>query len=153
MKEIQLTKGQVALIDDEDFDRVSQFKWYANWSKTTKFYYAERIKRKGKARICYSMHRFILGLQKGDKREIDHKNHNTLDNRKSNLRITNKRGNAQNRKNNSRFGVNLEYYPRKNKSNPFFVRIQSKGKSNHIGCFPTLFDAIIARDNALSKIA
>jgi hypothetical protein len=46
MKEIQLTQGKVALVDDDDFDYLSQWKWYAHKPSTRDIYYAVRNRRK-----------------------------------------------------------------------------------------------------------
>lgn len=80
MKEIKLTQGQVAFVDDEDFDRVNQFKWYASWSRSG--WYARRNIPDGKQQRTQRMHQLIMpGIP-----EIDHKNGNGLDNQKQNLR-------------------------------------------------------------------
>lgn len=55
MKEIPLTQGQVALVDDEDFERVNAFKWCAKWHSKTKSFYAVRSKQlKGKKKRLYT---------------------------------------------------------------------------------------------------
>lgn len=90
--EILLTKGYVALIDPEDA-------WLAefNWCATGDFpkIYAQRNRGR------YILHREILGLHKGDPRLGDHKNGDTLDCRRYNLRISNNLENSRNRKLNS----------------------------------------------------
>ena len=69
MKEIQLTQGKVALVDDEDYERVNQFKWHAHRNGNT--VYAKRnIAINGKWKIQL-MHRFIMGDTLG-KSQIDH---------------------------------------------------------------------------------
>src|SRR5262245_57149251 len=40
MREISLTQGKIAFVDDEDFERISAFKWSARWNKSTQSYYA-----------------------------------------------------------------------------------------------------------------
>ena len=77
MKEIPLTKGQVALVDDVDFERISAFAWFC----ATNGYAA----RTGPQRKRIYMHREVLGVS-GQKTHCDHINHDTLDNRRSNLR-------------------------------------------------------------------
>ena len=96
MKEIQLTQGKVALVDDEDYEYLNQWKWYANEWKGGKLY-AVRNVRKNKQYIGYeSMHR-LLSSNKDKKLVTDHINGNTLDNRKSNLRICTISENTKNR--------------------------------------------------------
>jgi hypothetical protein len=82
-KIIPLTKGQNALVDAEDFERLSAFNWSAHWNPHTKSYYAMS------ARKCKSiyMHREILGCNARE--NGDHFSHDTLDNRKQNLRKCN----------------------------------------------------------------
>jgi hypothetical protein len=87
MIEIPLTQGQVALIDDEDFDLVRQYKWFADFAKNTQGFYARANsptvngKRKG-----IRMHRLILGIT--DPRVLcDHIDHNGLNNQRNNIRV------------------------------------------------------------------
>lgn len=78
---IPLTKGQFAIVDDEDFEFLSQWKWYA--MKQPKTYYAARdVKRGGRKTIW--MHRVINGTP--DDLLTDHINGDGLDNRRANLR-------------------------------------------------------------------
>ena len=88
MKEIKLSQGGgIALIDDEDFERVNQRKW----GLSSKRYARGSINSK-----MILMHRFILNMPKNV--DLDHINGNGLDNRKCNLRIATKSQNGGNRK-------------------------------------------------------
>jgi hypothetical protein len=78
MKEIQLTQGKVALVDDEDYEWLNQWKWYC-----AKGYACRGGKRDGKAIQVY-MHREIIKTPDG--MYTDHINLNRSDNRKINLR-------------------------------------------------------------------
>jgi len=87
MKEIPLTQGKVALVDDADFDRVNAFKWYAKFEHG-KWYATRHFRLNGK-RYTLRLHRLIMGLDFGDPLQVDHRDRvNTLDNRRSNLRVT-----------------------------------------------------------------
>lgn len=93
MKQVPLSQGKFALVDDEDFDRVMKFKWsYANNGRNA---YATRHEGKGKNRRTCFMHRFILPH---DLPNTDHIDHDTLNNQKSNLRPCTPVQNGQNRK-------------------------------------------------------
>jgi len=99
MKLIPLTKGQFALVDDEDYEDLKQFKWYANWCSHTKSFYAMRgVKMSTGKWTNELMHRRILGLERGDKRQCDHLDHATLDNRRANIRVVTNQENNQNRR-------------------------------------------------------
>lgn len=74
---ILLTKGKFAIVDAEDYDWLSQYKWCAVKSRET--FYAQRWSNG----TTVSIHREIMCAPKGV--ICDHKNHNGLDNRKSNL--------------------------------------------------------------------
>ncbi len=104
MREIPMTKGQVAIVDDEDLEWLSQWKWSADWSGLGKCFYALRgvsiVPGSRKVRKIY-MHRQILGLGPGDKLTGDHINHNTLDNRRENLRVATMVEQCQNRRSRS----------------------------------------------------
>jgi len=101
MKIIQLTRGKIALIDDDDFERVNQFKWFATVCKNKyiEHWYAVRsvydYSQKPRKRIQVYMHRFILTPPSGIL--IDHENHNGLDNQRKNLRCCVYANNSQNK--------------------------------------------------------
>jgi len=96
MEEIQLTQNKVVLVDDDDFPRLSQHKWFAHYCLSTKDYYAVRNgSRKLSKRTLIWMHREIMKATKGQ--EIDHINGNRLNNSKSNLRFCNHTQNMQNK--------------------------------------------------------
>jgi len=94
MKEIKLTKGMVAFVDDEDFKSISCFKWHA--LKKDHRYYANRTAHKdGKKKNIYMHHEIFGNPPKGLMH--DHKDGNGLNNQKNNLRIVSNRQNQQNR--------------------------------------------------------
>lgn len=93
MKEIQLTQGQVALVDDEDYERVIPHKWWADLNKKTGVYRAMGCVN-GKKVL---MHRFIMGVS-DPKIVVDHRFHNPLDNKKKNLRVCNQSLNNANQR-------------------------------------------------------
>lgn len=89
MKEIQLTQDKIALVDDEDYELVSQYNWHARLGDST--YYATV-----KNSVHIHMHRLILGLNDSDL-EVDHIDGNGLNNQKINLRKANSTQNKVNR--------------------------------------------------------
>ena len=92
MKQIPLTQGLFATIDDADYERVSQHKWCAHVRRIRKTSYAVSYIN-GK---LTSLHRFIMGLEDG-KVWVDHIDGNGLNNQRSNLRICTRNQNQQNR--------------------------------------------------------
>jgi hypothetical protein len=86
MIEIPLTQGQMALIDDEDWNLVSRYKWFAHWDIKGKCFYAVTniVMQDGKRGRLY-MHRIITNANIGE--DVDHIHHMTLDNRRSELRV------------------------------------------------------------------
>lgn len=150
MKEIPLTQGQVALVDNEDYDFLAQWKWSA--SKTSNTWYAMRISNKkdgcryGK-RYSILMHRVIMKAKLFD--EVDHIDHNGLNNQHSNLRIATRSQNKINaHKTNSTGyrGVELNKYSKK-----FSAHIRINGKLKHLGVFEMAKDAAIAYNKAAIK--
>ena len=96
MKEIELSQGKVALVDDENFEWLNQWKWYA--SKTgrveNELWYGIRMVCNSGKRRSISMHRVILDAPSGV--GVDHINHDGLDNRRANLRFSNQSQNTAN---------------------------------------------------------
>jgi hypothetical protein len=98
MKEIELSKGLLAIVDDENYLYLSTFSWYAHPGNKT--FYAVRCAPRdfnGKRERIY-MHRVLMNLPRWNKGglEVDHINHNGLDNRKENLIIATHSENALN---------------------------------------------------------
>lgn len=88
MKYIKLTQGKFAIVDDENFGRLNQWKWCACWDSKTKSFYAKRAHKGENGKwSSMSIARQILGLKHGDKRQADHIDHDTLNNQISNIRI------------------------------------------------------------------
>ena len=149
MKEIPLTKGKVALIDDEDFELVSRYRWHAWKAETCRSWYAHAntTTEQGR-RTMISMHRLIL--RAGPGQATDHENLNGLDNRRHNLRFCNKRKNAANRVKvasrpcTSRFkGVCWHRAARR-----WVAQIQVNGRKIYIGWFESEIHAARAHDAA-----
>lgn len=92
MKVIYLTQGKIAIVDDEDFEKLSQYKWFAHNDKNFRLWY---VMRKAGSKHLY-MHRVVLNVPKD--LEIDHINGDGLDNRKSNLRICTRQENTRNKR-------------------------------------------------------
>ena len=93
MKKIKLTQGKFAIVDNEDYEWLNQWKWCYNSDGYTARGQWDPVTKKI---ITILMHRLIMNAKKGE--EVDHANHNTLDNRKCNLRICTKFQNMQNSK-------------------------------------------------------
>jgi hypothetical protein len=85
MKTIQLTKGQFAKVDDEDFGYLSAYRWHACRGAKNRSYYARRATHYRGKYFLFLMHRVIAQARPGE--VVDHINHDTLDNQKSNLRV------------------------------------------------------------------
>ena len=151
MNKIELTQGKYAIVDDEDFERVNEFKWYYNTNGTG---YARRIQhigmKDGKQILkSISMHRFIMGVENSIV-HIDHINHDTLDNRKSNLRLCTNAENGRNRK--IQKGGFSKYKgvfkSSKSRIKPFRARIMFNQKPINLGSFAAEREAAIAYNKA-----
>lgn len=129
-----LTQNQVAIYDIEDVDKVEKYQWQAQWSPNTSSYYAvTTIKIDGKY-TSLKMSRLIMSLAKGDKRQVDHINHNTLDNRKENLKIVTNKINSQNRR-----GVKGYSWNRRTEKWEAYIFVDSKNV--YLGSFLLASDA------------
>ena len=134
------SKGEEFYFDLEDYDKIKERYWF----KTNNGYFA--TKSYG---IPIMLHRFILNLPSFQyDNPVDHINHNTFDNRKVNLRITNNSQNNMNKglaSNNTSGvkGVNFD----KNK-NLWIARISAYKVRYHLGGFVNKQDAIRARKEA-----
>jgi hypothetical protein len=147
---IPLTRGRFAIVDPEDYEKLSKYKWHA--LQYGESFYAVRIGRKSEARHGKNiwMHRVVLGLDEGE--ICDHINHNGLDNRKANLRPATHSQNMQNRpkrktKCHSKYkGVSFRKAQKK-----WVADIQVNGKPKFLGYFGSEVKAAKAYDRAARK--
>ena len=144
MKEIKLTQGQVALVDDEDFERLAEYKWCAEWKPQRQVFVAVRHAAISNNKIY--MHRQIMDAPPG--MLVDHRNHKTLDNRRKNLRICTWSQNAANGRkqshSSSRF-KGVSWYKRFQK---WRASIGKDGKDYNLGYFTDEEDAARAYNKA-----
>lgn len=147
MKEIKLTQGKVALVDDGDYKYLSQFKWCAHKHRNN--FYAMRQSRINGKRKSILMHREIMNAP--NDRQIDHKDHNGLNNCRINLRICTNQENSRNSKcyaNNMSGFKGVVWIKRERK---WRAKITIKDKKIYLGSFLSLKDAAVAYNNAASK--
>jgi len=147
-KEIKLTKGYVAIVDDKNFERLNAIKWCACENNNTVYaLHNFKNKKTGKQEMV-SMHRFIMGLPK--KSKIDHVDGNGLNNLEENLRHCESADNQHNmkvkRKNNTTGYKGISYVPKVYKNKPYTAHICFHGKLIHIGYFETDIEAAMAYD-------
>ncbi len=149
MKQIKLTQGKFALVDDEDYEELSKHKWYALKGRYT--FYAQRWRPalKGK-QIPIIMHRLLMNAEKKCDM-VDHRDGNGLNNQKENLRHCSNRENSRNRKiqaNNTSGYKGVSWHKRDGKWN---VNINVNQKKTHLGYFTCLIKAAKAYDAAAVK--
>lgn len=158
MISILLTQNKRAIIDSDDYERVSQFKWSARKVRG-RFYagtglYLGKIKDKYVTKTIH-MHQFILNIAGIDSKKIqvDHINGDGLDNRKSNLRIvtpSQNRRNLQKLKSNNTSGY--RGVTKNKKSGLYRARIVNlHGCREHLGYFSNAEQAAVAFDMAAVK--
>lgn len=138
MKVIQLTKGHAAIVDDEDFEALAQWRWHVTSGSNGKIY-ATRKDPHTKKMIM--MHKVITGT--GKETMVDHWNGNTFDNRRSNLRIATPQQNASNRKTpkHNILGVKGVTFMKAHKTKPYRAQICAGGKHKTLGYFATAGEA------------
>jgi len=86
-REIPLTQGLVAIVDDEDFKRLIRNRWFAGRKRRQTYAVRQIYLAESKTNRRLYMHREVLGARPGS--QVDHANGNGLDNRRSNLRYAN----------------------------------------------------------------
>ena len=146
MKQIPLTQGLYAVVDDDDFEELNRHKWTARRNRPGGVTYAARGRKASDPPGAQQvrMHRAVMGdPQRG--LEIDHINGNGLDNRKSNLRFTDA---ALNRANSRKFRNSKNRYKgvRKTTSGRWQALVTINHKQIHIGTYDDPLDAARAFD-------
>lgn len=153
MREIELTQGKVAIVDDSWYEELNKDNWFAGKGSRGGFY-AMRRKWVNGRKITISMHREIVRPSEG--LEVDHINGNTLDNRRENLRECT---HAQNCTNSSKVkstkhtlvsvykGVSWN-----TETSRWYSRIKKGGKVYCLGYFDYEIDAAKAYDKAAKSL-
>lgn len=151
MKSIALNgkygKGKTALVSDDDYDELNRYKWVVS-----SYGYAVRsgYKELGYNKLI-SMHRQVL---KTEASRVDHKDHNTLNNQRGNLRPATQQQNLRNRsaQTNSRSGFKgvcqINSLQRKKH---WIAQIKINGKQTRLGYFATQEEAAHAYNQAAIK--
>lgn len=139
--ELQLVKGGIVLIDSEDYEMLSRYKWRLHQRKKRITHYAACPNINGK--FTY-MHRLLMKAQSGQ--EVDHIDGNGLNNQKANLRLCSRKENSRNRllQSNNTSGKSGVYFSRINKN--WVAQITSNRINRYIGSFPSKEEAIAARN-------
>ena len=142
MKVIELTKGQVTLVDDDDYKWLCKYKWHLH----PKCYAAHTRSRAYSKQRIILMHRMIMDAQ--DDEQVDHINHDTLDNRRENLRLCTCPENQRNRRKVLKSGVSSIF---KGVSwnwwcHKWRARIKINNYTYYLGIFENEQDAALAYD-------
>jgi hypothetical protein len=149
MIEIKLTRGKTAFLDNCDSD-LAEFKWCAIVDPQNSVWYAqhrEPNKPDGSIGDVVKLHR-VIGARIGIRGNVDHRNRNGLDNRRSNLRSATHSQNAMNRRRNTlnRSGFKGVGYDRD--AGLWRARVGIANRRKHLGRFISVVDAALAYDRA-----
>jgi len=146
MKEIKLLHGEIALVDNEDYDVVMKYRWRTTKNKRGTTYATTTIwVKEKKSQTQLSMHKKIMGTPPRKGLMVDHKNRKTLDNRRCNLRWvtpTQNSFNSEKRTTNRHSKYKgVTFYPKRNK---WKSSIMAYGKATFVGHFDSEIEAALA---------
>lgn len=146
MRTLELSRGMKVIVDDEDYEKVSPYKWsFLAFHNNSAKGYAHRRFKGEHGYVSMKMHRFILNVPKG--MEVDHINGDGLDNRRTNMRICTHAQNVKNasvRKDNTSGVKGVNWNKRQKK---WVARI-NLNKRIQLGSFDTFDDAKEAYNRA-----
>jgi len=136
VKEIPLTKGYVALVDDEDYEELSKYHWQA-FKRPNGVIHPNRVGVKGEPHTI-SMARHILKI-KDRWTFADHIDRNPLNNTRANLRIVTPKQSSKNRgrQRQKKWKKGVSFAPYMNIRNPWIASIKLDRKSIHLGYHET----------------
>jgi hypothetical protein len=149
-RKIPLTQGKFAIVDPDDYYRISEYKWSA--SRVYNKFYAVRTgtAEKGRRGKTIRMHREIADIPDG--LECDHINGNSLDNRKANLRPVTRQQNCwNNRKRRPKSRSKYKGVSHNSRGRPWKAMLTVGGKRKYLGSFDTQKQAAKEYDKAAKK--
>lgn len=149
MREIQLTQGKIALVDDADYEHLAAHQWMAVRAKQARDnWYAKRTKAaKDGSTINIYMHRVILDAGQGD--EVDHADDDGLNNIRSNIRLCSHSLNCAAKKLPMPASGYRGVYPEKHR---YRAISSSNGKRVDLGYYDSAIAAALARDAAVYEL-
>lgn len=152
MRLIPLTKDKFAMVDDEDYEKVSQHKWHVFMRKDKKSLYATYTLHdlKNHKDTTIRMHRFIMDASKNT--QVDHIDGNGLNNQKNNLRFStnqlNQANKGKNKNNKSGFkGVSFN-----NQHKRYISQVMFDGKVIYLGLYVDPIEAAKAHDKKAKEL-
>jgi hypothetical protein len=145
MKEVPLTQGLVAIVDDEDYELVSRYTWQAV-SNGADYYAVCTIYEDDGTQWPLRMHRLIMNAP--DDMEVDHVNNNTLDYQRSNMRLATRSQNNANRTMPQGEGGSGYRGVYRTTSGRWRAQIKSGGTIHQLGSYDTPEEAARAWDEA-----
>lgn len=151
-RELPLSRGLVSLVDDADYDWLSQWRWHVCYCPQMRSFYARREFKDNGKRHTLHLHREICALKPKDGLVVDHANHDTLDNRRSNLRVVTQRANSWNRQRNRDSVTGFKGVSFQPKRNIYQARINFCGNKMSLGYFRTPEEAAAAYRDASKRL-
>lgn len=153
VRELPLTRGKVALVDEGDWERVSRFKWQALRADGGLWYAYHNFWKDGKAKHV-ALHRFILRIDQSNRPLVDHRNRNGLDCRRENLRLATQSQNLTNTRLSARnkSGYKGVSICKRTRKAPWLAQIRKDKKLYYLGHYKTPQEAALAYDNAARKL-
>jgi len=149
MKYIKLTQGKVAVVDDKNYEELNQYKWQATKQKGGTFYATRAVRVGVGSHIRVHMHRQIMELT--DRLEVDHIDHDGLNNLEVNLRVCSHEENMRNKRiacNNTSGYKGVHF---RNDCGKWKAQITVNKKRKSLGSFKCKHDAGVAYNEAAIK--
>jgi len=146
IKQIPLSQGLFALVDDEDFEELNKYKWY-DYKSRNAFYACRKLRLGVNKRQIIVMHRQILGLEDPNIKG-DHIDHNGLNNQRYNLRPSTNAENTRNQKPKKGYSSKYKGVCWHKRDEKWNATIFAENKKKHLGYFTNEIEAAKAYDAA-----
>ncbi len=139
MKEIPLTQGYGALVDDEDYEELSKHKWHVALVRGGPRAMRNAPRVKGSKRVKIYMSRQIMNAPSG--MPVDHWDHDTLNNQRANLRVCTRAQNAANQKKKSGCSSQFKRVYWHKGARKWVAKVEAAGRVQYLGLFVDEVDA------------